>query len=140
MSFLLDTNVVSEWTRPRPDEGVVRWLAEVDEDLLFLSVITLAELRRGVERMTPGSRRTRLEDWLTTDMRLRFEHRVLAVDEDIADQWGRVVAQSEAIGRPISSMDAFLAATAIQRDLTMVTRNVSDFARLGLSITNPWTS
>lgn len=140
MSFLLDTNVVSEWTRPRPDEGVVRWLAEVDEDLLFLSVITLAELRRGVERMTPGSRRTRLEDWLTTDMRLRFEHRVLAVDEDIADQWGRVVAQSEAIGRPIRSMDAFLAATAIQRDLTMVTRNVSDFARLGLSITNPWTS
>ena len=140
MSFLLDTNVVSEWTRPRPDEGVVRWLAEVDEDLLFLSAITLAELRRGVERMTPGSRRTRLEDWLTTDMRLRFEHRVLAVDEDIADQWGRVVAQSEAIGRPISSMDAFLAATAIQRDLTMVTRNVSDFARLGLSITNPWTS
>ena len=140
MSFLLDTNVVSEWTRPRPDAGVVRWLAEADEDLLFLSVITLAELRRGVERMTPGSRRTRLEDWLTTDMRLRFEHRVVAVDEDIADQWARVVAQSEAIGRPISSMDAFLAATAIQRDLTMVTRNVSDFARLGLSITNPWTS
>ena len=138
MSFLLDTNVVSEWTRQRPDAGVVRWLAEVDEDRVFISVVTLAELRHGVERMPVGARRDRLERWLTDDLVQRFEGRVAPVDTAIADSWGRIVARSQRAGRPVGVMDAFIAATAEERGLCLVTRNVADFEQLGLPILNPW--
>lgn len=140
MSFLLDTNVVSEWTKPRPDAGVVRWLADVDEDRVFISVITLAELRHGVERMPDGARRRRLDAWLGDELPQRFEGRVLAIDAAIADIWGRIVARSQAAGRPVGSMDAFIAATAERHGLTLVTRNVSDFEPLGLALANPWTT
>ena len=138
MSFLLDTNVVSEWARPSPDPGVVRWLADMDEDRAFLSVVTLAELRHGVDRLADGARRTRLDSWLAQDLVSRFEGRILPVDQSIADLWGRLVARREAAGRPISSMDAFLAATAERHALTLVTRNTDDFDSLGLSLENPW--
>ncbi|MHB8621450.1 MAG: PIN domain-containing protein [Chloroflexota bacterium] len=138
MSFLLDTNVVSEWTKPRPDAGVVAWLAEADENRVFLSVITLAELRHGVQRMPAGARRQRLDVWLTEHVPLRFEERILIVDEQTAHAWGRLMARGEATGRPVGSMDAFIAATAERHDLTLVTRNVSDFEPLGIRLLNPW--
>lgn len=137
MSFLLDTNAVSEWVKPRPNSGVIAWMESVDEDRVFLSVISLAELRYGVDRMTSGKRRQRLERWLQNELPLRFEGRVLPVGAEIADAWGKVVARSEAAGRPISAMDAFLAATAEIHRLTLVTRNVSDFPLLK-TIVNPW--
>ena len=123
MSFLLDTNVVSEWVKPRPDPGVIAWLAQADEDRTFLSVITLAELRHGIERMAEGSRRRRIDSWLRDELPLRFEDRVLAIDDAVADAWGKVMAQREAGGRRIAPMDAFLAATAQVHGLTVVTRN-----------------
>jgi toxin FitB len=138
MSFLLDTNVVSEWVKPRPDRSVVAWLAAVDEDQVFISVVTLAELRYGIERMTTGSRRNRLAQWLRDDLPLRFEGRVLSIDHIVADVWGKVVARSEAVGRPIGSMDAFIAATAAAHGLTLVTRNASDFEASIKGIINPW--
>ena len=138
MSFLLDTNVVSEWVKVRPHRGVVAWLAAVDEDQVFISVVTLAELRYGIERMTRGNRRNRLTQWLLEELPLRFEERILLIDHIVADVWGKVVARSEAAGRPISAMDAFIAATAESRDLTLVTRNVSDFEVSIKSIINPW--
>ncbi|HVV94446.1 MAG TPA: type II toxin-antitoxin system VapC family toxin [Hyphomicrobiales bacterium] len=138
MSFLLDTNVVSEWVKPRPDPGVVQWLAEVDEDRAFLSVVTLAEIRRGIERLPHGHRRRRLEDWLLVELPLRFEGRVLPIDRAIADRWGLVVARSEAAGRPIGVIDAFLAATAIVQDLMLVTRNQDDFIGAVDETINPW--
>ena len=138
MSFLLDTTVVSEWVKVRPNRGVVRWLAAADEDRLFLSVVTLAELRYGIERMPVGARRKRLDAWLRNELLLRFEGRILPIDRVVADAWGSVVARSEAAGRPIGAMDAFLAATAQAHDITLVTRNTSDFeASLG-DIINPW--
>lgn len=140
MNFLLDTNVVSEWTKPRPDTGVVAWLAEADEDRVFISVVTLAELRHGIERMPAGARRDRLDAWLTEQMPLRFEARVLSVDAEIANSWGRIMAQGQAVGRPVGTMDAFIAATAEQHDLTLVTRNVSDFDTLGIRLINPWSN
>jgi predicted nucleic acid-binding protein len=138
VSFLLDTNVVSEWVKPHPDRNVVAWLAAVDEDRVFISVVTLAELRYGIERMTPGSRRKRLAEWLRDDLPLRFEGRVLSIDPPVADAWGKVVARSEAAGRPIGAMDAFIAATARAHVLTLVTRNVSDFEASIKAIINPW--
>ncbi len=140
MNFLLDTNVVSEWTKPRPDTGVVAWLAEADEDRIFISVITIAELRHGIERLAPGARRQRLDAWLTEQMPLRFEERLLTVDAETANVWGRVMAQGQAAGRPPGTMDAFIAATVLRHDMTLVTRNVSDFEALGVRLVNPWSN
>jgi len=139
MSFLLDTNVVSEWVKLRPNPGVVAWLAEADEDHVFISVITLAELRHGIERMAAGSRRNRLDEWLKAELPLRFEGRVLAIDSSVADAWGKVVARSQGIGRPTGAMDAFIAATAAVHSLTLITRNASDFKSTVKDIINPWT-
>jgi predicted nucleic acid-binding protein len=138
VNFLLDTNVVSEWVKPRPNSGVVTWLAEVDEDRVFISVVTLAELRHGIERMAAGTRRARLDAWLTDELTARFEARILSVDAAIANMWGRIVARGQASGRPVGPMDAFIAATAEQQNLTLVTRNVSDFEALGIHLINPW--
>ena len=138
MSFLLDTNIVSEWVRPQPDEGVTAWLAEVDEDQSFLSVVTLAELRRGIARLARGRRRMRLDEWLRHELLLRFEDRILPIDNRVAVIWGDIVSDREAKGRPISVMDAFIAATARTYGLTLVTRNTSDFAGSVAAITNPW--
>ncbi len=139
MSFLLDTTVVSEWVKSRPNRGMVAWLAEVDEDRVFMSVVTLAELRYGIERMAAGSRRKRLDEWLRDELPLRFEGRVLLIDAIIADGWGKVVARSEAAGLPISAMDAWIAATAQAHGMTLVTRNTSDFQASLRLIINPWT-
>jgi predicted nucleic acid-binding protein len=139
VNFLLDTNVVSEWTRPRPDAGGVTWLAELDEDRAFISVITLAELRHGIERMPAGARKARLDEWLVNQLPLRFEGRVLVVDTEIAGAWGCMMALGQSRGRPPGPMDAFMAATAQRHGLTLVTRNVPDFDALGIDIFNPWT-
>jgi predicted nucleic acid-binding protein len=140
VNFLLDTTVVSEWTKPRPDPGVVAWLAEADEDRIFISVITVAELRHGVERLPAGARRDRLDAWLIEQIPLRFEDRLLAIDAETANGWGRVMARGQAGGRPVGAMDAFIAATAERHDLALVTRNVSDFNALGLRLVNPWSN
>jgi toxin FitB len=138
VNFLLDTNLVSEWTKPRPDAGVVTWLAEADEDRVFISVVTLAELRHGIERLPAGARRLRLDAWLTEDLPNRFEARVLPIDAGTANAWGKVVARGQAASRPVGTMDAFIAATAEQHDLTLVTRNVADFEALNVRLINPW--
>ena len=138
MNFLLDTNVVSEWVKPRPNLGVISWLEYVDEDRVFLSVITIAELRHGIERMPAGSRRKSLSDWLELDLHTRFEGRILAIDHLIADACGKIIAQSEAQGRQMETMDAFIAATALVHHCTVVTRNVADFQAVMKDIFDPW--
>jgi hypothetical protein len=138
VSFLLDTNVVSESVRPQPDARVMQWLATVDEDRVYLSVITLAEIRYGIERLAKGRRRKRLDDWLRDDLLIRFEDRILPITSAVADAWGKIVAQRDAIGRPISVTDAFIAATAEVHDLTLVTRDASDFAPTVKDIVSPW--
>lgn len=137
MNFLLDTNAVSDWVKPRPNPGLIRWMEAADEDRVYLSVISLAELRYGTERMPMGARRTRLEQWVRHELPLRFEGRILSVDQGVAEAWGRTVARSEALGRPMGVMDAFLSATAEVHRLALVTRNVSDFPLLK-AVVNPW--
>lgn len=138
MSFLLDTNVVSEWVKPQPNNGLVQWMRSEDEGGLFLSVISIAELRYGIDRMASGKRRGKLGEWLRNELPARFEGRILPVDPLIADVCGRLVRRAEVVGRPIELMDAFLAATADVHDLTLVTRNVKHFFVLK-TVLNPWT-
>ena len=138
MSYLLDTNVLSEWVKQRPEPTVVAWLEAVDEDDVFLSVISFAELRRGVELLPAGRRREDLATWIAEDLTERFHDRVLHVDRHVADAWGRVMARSQRSGRSLTAMDAFFAATAASRDLTLATRNVKDFEGLGVPILDPW--
>jgi toxin FitB len=138
VSFLLDTNVVSEWMRPRPDFGVMEWLSTADEDRLFLSVATLAELRYGVERLPAGKKRARLHEWLETELINRFEGRVTGIDEAVAATWGKLMARAEAVGRPLGVMDGFLAATASVHQMMVVTRNETDFAAAAIKTFNPW--
>jgi toxin FitB len=138
VNFLLDTNVISETMKPRPNPGLLGWLAEADEDRTFLSVITLMELRYGLERMAAGRKRKRLEEWLDHDLPLRFESRILAIDARVADASGRLVARSESLGRPIDTRDALIAATAEIHGLTLVTRNVSDFEPSVKELLSPW--
>ena len=115
------------------------WLDDVDEDRIFLSVVTITELRHGVERLPSGKRRTRLHQWLTQELQLRFEGRVLPIDSSVADRCGHVIARSEAVGRRMEAMDAFIAATAELYRLTVVTRNASDFKPIVKSVLDPWT-
>jgi len=138
VSFLLDTNVVSEWVRPQPDRNVISWLAEVDEDRVFISVISFAEIRRGVETLAAGRRHERLATWLAEELSVRFEERILDIDRQVADTWGVLMARGQKIGMTLGSMDAFVAATAEAHGLTLVTRNVKDFRRLGISLLDPW--
>jgi predicted nucleic acid-binding protein len=139
MNFLLDTNVISEPMKVRPNAGVLAWLAEVDEDSVFLSVVTITELRYGVERLATGRRRDRLDGWLRKDLSSRFKGRILPIDLEIADACGRLVARSESAGRPIEPRDAFIAATAVVHGLTLVTRNASDFEATVKAVVTPWT-
>jgi predicted nucleic acid-binding protein len=138
VNFLLDTNVVSETVKPRPNSGIINWLANADEDNVFISVVTFTEIRYGIERMPAGRRRKQLGEWLEVELPLRFAGRILPIDAVVADACGRVVARSEALGRPIEPRDAFIAATAEVHQLVLVTRNVSDFQPALKAILNPW--
>jgi predicted nucleic acid-binding protein len=137
VNYLLDTNVVSEWVKPRPNPGVVGWLSDVDEDRVFLSVITIVEVRFGIERMLPGERRRRLAAWLEQELPLRFESRILNVDPAVAETCGKLAA-AEARGRRMEAMDALIAATAITHSLSLVTRDASHFQLALSAIINPW--
>jgi predicted nucleic acid-binding protein len=130
VNFLLDTNIVSESVKPRPNPGIVNWLANADEDHVFISVVTVTEIRYGIERMPAGNKRKRLDEWLRVELPFRFEGRILPIDGVVADACGRLIARSEARGHPLEARDAFIAATAEVYGLTLVTRNISDFQRL----------
>lgn len=138
MSFLLDTNVVSEWAKPLPNSGVISWLENADEDQVFLSAITIAELRYGIERTPVGSRSKILANWLEHDLTIRFEGRIFTIDHAVADTCGQVIAQSEKVGRKLETIDAFIAATARVHRCTIVTRNTSDFQAVTNDLLNPW--
>ena len=136
--FLLDTNVISELIKPEPDIHVLRWIEETEETILFLSVLTLGEIRNGIERLNPGKRRGRLESWLTVHLRHRFQDRILGVDEAIAERWGALSAAAAKKGKPVPVLDGLLAATALHHDLMLATRNDRDVSGTGVATLNPW--
>jgi len=136
--FLLDTNCISEVTRPKPDRRVLDWMEAADESLLYLSVLTLGELRKGIAALPLSQRRTRLETWLDVDLQARFSGRILPVVAAIADRWGFLAAQSKRKGKPLAIIDGFLAATALHQNLTLVSRNSRDFRYTQVPVLNPW--
>lgn len=136
MSYLLDTNVLSELRRRDPAANVVRWFADRPASTLHLSVLTLGELRKGIEGLGEGDRKSRLLDWLEVELSSYFAGRILAVDAVVADRWGRLLAQA---GRPLPAIDSLLAATALAHGLTLVTRKLRDFQHAGLQTLDPWT-
>jgi predicted nucleic acid-binding protein len=136
--FLLDTNVVSEFVAITPTPQVLRWLAAQAPDRLFLSVITLGELTRGVARLDAGRKRERLARWLEEDLPAQFAGRVLPFDQAAAIRWGEMTAEAERRGRSRPAIDLQIAATADRFGLGLVTRNTADFTELGIEIINPW--
>ena len=137
-SFLLDTNIPSELIRSRPDPRVRTWVYARDEQSLCLSAVTIGELRRGFVLLPPGRRRAELERWLENDLLPRFDGRILPVTHSIADRWGVLDGQCQLNGTPLNTADGMIAATALEHDLTIATRNVKDFAALGVVLLNPW--
>jgi toxin FitB len=136
--FLLDTNVISELIKPRPELRVTRWISSTDESLLYLSVLTLGEIRKGITALPLTGRRTALEAWLDRDLLLRFEGRVLAIDLAVADRWGQLSGNPAARKHPIPVIDGLLAATASQYNMTFVTRNKADIQATGVPVFDPW--
>jgi predicted nucleic acid-binding protein len=136
--FLLDTNVLSEFARAQAaDERVDRWLKATPEETLFASVLTFAEIRRGIELLPAGKRRDQLTEW-QGDLETSFAGRLLLVTKDICDRWAILSAQAQRRGAPLAVVDGLIAATALVHDLTVVTRNTKDFAGLGVALFNPW--
>jgi predicted nucleic acid-binding protein len=135
--FLIDTNVISELVRPRPDARVKTWVASVDEDLLFLSVLTIGEIRKGIALLQDASRRVALEAWLDGHLAVRFDGRILPIDLRVAERWGRMAAQV-APKHQLPVIDGLLAATAVEHNLTFVTRNTKDVIATGVPVFNPW--
>lgn len=135
MSYLVDTNVLSELVRNQPAEAVARWFEAIPPQEIYVSVITLGELRRGVERLAESPKRTRLRRWLEHELLAGMQDRVLPVDQAVAERWGRLMAESE---RTLPAFDSLLAATALHHHLDMVTRNKKDFQHAGLHCIDPW--
>jgi len=136
--FLLDTSCISEVVRSTPNPRVLAWMEAVDESLLYLSVLTLGEIRKGVAGRPQSKRRAQLESWLELELSARFSGRILPIDASIADRWGVLAAKAKRNGLPLAAVDGLLSATAIHHNLTLVSRNVSDFANTGVQLVNPW--
>ena len=135
MSYLLDTNVLSELVRPEPNASVLSWFSSVPDESLYISALTIGEIRKGVEGVPDARRKEKLRVWLEHELPEWFGKRVLSIDGNVAERWGKLQAQAK---RPVPAIDSLLAATALHHELRMVTRNEKDFDYQGLEVINPW--
>lgn len=138
IGFLFDTCFISELVKPVPNPNVRTWVQAVDPMNSFLSVMSIGEIRKGIERRPSDQRRTFLETWLSYELPKAFKGRILSFDSDVADRYGRLKASADANGRVVGVPDAIIAATASRHNLAVVTRNAGDFEPLGVSVVNPW--
>lgn len=136
--FLLDTNIISELVKPKPEANVTEWVENTDESLLYLSVLTLGEIRRGIAALPQSRRRATLEAWLDKELRARFEGRILVIDQEVADRWGLLTAAARNSGIVLPVIDGLLAATALEHNLTLVTRDTGQIPSMGVAVFNPW--
>jgi toxin FitB len=138
VSYLLDTNCISEPTREKPEPRVLSWLNAVDESQLYLSVLTLGEIRKGASALPDSRRRSHLEIWLETQVKVRFSGRILPITDAVAERWGWLAAEAKIRGRFLPVIDGLLAATALHHNLVLVSRNITDFLATSVPILNPW--
>lgn len=138
MNYLLDTCLLSELRKSEPDAGVAGWISDMDEARLFVSVLSLGEIQKGVAKLKNGRRKNAFQHWLEHDLLRRFDERILPLDLDMALEWGLVSAVNDSHGKPAPVIDALLAVTAITRNLTLVTRNDKDFSGFPVKVLNPW--
>jgi predicted nucleic acid-binding protein len=138
MTYLLDTCILSEIRRHDADAAVRQWVLGVDETRLYLSVVAVGEIQKGISKLTDGAKKAALQRWLDEDLSARFRGRILTVDEETARFWGAFLGEAERAGAPVPVIDALLAATAARHALTLVTRNTADFERLPVQLLNPW--
>ena len=137
--YLVDTNVLSEYNRPSgPDARVKRWLEATDRQAQYVSVITLAEIQKGIELLDEGKRRAELSRWFRQDLESWFSGRILPIDRHVAEYWASLLTRCIRVGRPLPAIDSLIAATALAHGLTVVTRNVRDFEVSGVAHFNPW--
>jgi len=138
--YLLDTCVISEPTKKRPSSKVLTWLDVQEEMSLFLSVLTLGELQKGISKLPRSRRRSQLQQWVAQDLPRRLTGRILPIDLEVATRWGMITGEAEQAGHPIPVLDGLLAATAVVGGMTLVTRNTPHMAHTGVSVFDPWTA
>lgn len=138
MNYLLDTCVLSEFTRHQPAQRVIDWLNSMDEEKLFISVITIGEIQHGIERLAASHRKTELLVWMNTSLLTRFAGRIVSIDASTMLLCGSLVAHLEGAGHPLGVMDTLILASALQNNLIIVTRNGADFLPGGVQVINPW--
>jgi predicted nucleic acid-binding protein len=138
MRFLLDTCLISELVAGRPDPGVVQWIDDIGEEKIYLSAITIGEIKKGIEKLTDSRRKEELREWLEDHLLVRFRDRVLPIDTDVMLVWGELTANLEKQGKKMPAIDSLIAAIAVHEKLSLVTRNEDDFKHIGVPVTNPW--
>jgi predicted nucleic acid-binding protein len=138
MKWLLDTCVISELVSKQPYKAVIDWIDGIEAENLYLSVITIGEIAKGIEKLPQSKRKRELHRWLTEDLLLRFDGRILLLDVDVLLVWGQLTGRLESKGKKMSAIDSLVAAIALHWNLTIVTRNVSDYSHSGIPIFNPW--
>ncbi len=138
MNYLLDTCVISELASKQPDPEVVDWIDSLNSERVYLSVITIGEITKGIEKLAESRRKETLKAWLEYDLLARFQGKILPLDTNVLIAWGTLIAQAERKGRPMPAIDSLIAATVLNHGMTLVTRNVKDFESAGIDIINPW--
>lgn len=138
MKFLLDTCIISELIKQKPSKKVIEWIRKEDEENFFISVLTLGEIRKGIEKLQESKRKEELYNWIENDLRERFWNRIINIDMQVAMIWGKIQGVSERVGRLMPAIDSLIAATGIAHNLTVVTRNTSDMNESGVMLLNPW--
>ncbi len=138
MKFLLDTCVISELSKKKPAQCVVKWISDIDENNLFISVLTIGEIYKGIEKLPDSLKKAALYSWVTNDLEERFHKRILPFNTSVATMWGKIQAQSELAGKSMPIIDGQIAATGHYHNLTVATRNISDMEISGVALYNPW--
>jgi toxin FitB len=138
MKYLLDTNIISELVARNPNSQVVAWIDALDTNSVYLSVVTIGEIRKGIEKLPDSSRKTSLNGWLNDDLLVRFAGRILALDVVVMLGWGELTGRLEGVGRTLPAIDSMIAALAIHHNCSLVTRNEEDFKGTGVNVINPW--
>jgi tRNA(fMet)-specific endonuclease VapC len=138
MRFLLDTCAISELIARQPDPGLVEWIDGIGEEKIYLCVITISEIKKGIEKLSESRRKRELTAWLEDELLARFRGKILPIDTDVMLRWGELTARLEKQGRIVPAIDSLIAAIALHGKLHLVTQNEDDFKDTGVAVVNPW--